>query len=322
MAKTTKSGEASKKGRFLETLVAFLHEIVGDNVERNAQLPTSDGSGETREIDVLLKVSSEELAGCPIHIPIECKNYGERIGVEQIDAFIGKLRDIGIDENLGIYVAASGYTSGAIRRAGSVGIKTLIAEGLTKTRLALEVEKALHHLVFWVAHWETTSHFPFVPNNHGPAQSILAELPPGTDWKTGSLDAIWKLWLEGRIPCVIGEHDVTVRIKTNELAICTVDVSAHGVRLPGGVKTAALRNARSGKTEREHLDMNVRWDGSRIELYRYADNEELDKDTEKDSVRLELRAPRIIGPQMYWPPSVGNGQSRGEVTCLERDSLL
>ena len=62
MAKATKSDEANKKGRFLETLVAFLHEIVGDNVERNAQLPTSDGSGETREIDVLLKVASEELA--------------------------------------------------------------------------------------------------------------------------------------------------------------------------------------------------------------------------------------------------------------------
>ena len=304
MHKSTKGGNANKKGRFLETLVAFLHEVVGDNVERNALLPTSDGTGRTREIDVLLKVASEELAGCPIHIPIECKNYRERIGVEHVDAFVGKLKDIGIDANLGIYVAASGYTCGAVKRAEAAGIKTLVADGLTRDRLALEVERVLHSLVFWIAQWKDTSYFPFIPTSDGPDGSIVADLPAGAAWETGCLDTIWQLWLEGKIPCVIGEHCITVRMKENKLAVCTVEVSAQGALLPGRVKTAALRNAKNDKTEKQYMDVDFQWDGSRIVLKRYGDDAELEHDTRRGTARLALRAPRIIGPKMYWPPTV------------------
>ena len=204
MRESTKDSEAHRKGKFLETLVAFLHEIVGADVERNALLPTSDGSGREREVDVSVKVASEEMAGCPIHIPIECKNYGASVGIEQIDAFVGKLQDIGIDTNLGIYVAASGYTSGAARRAHAVGIKTLLAEGLTRDRVALEVQEILPSLVFWVAEWRSTSHFHFVPTRDGPAESLVVDLPSGASWEVGSLDVIWRLWLRGTIPRIIG----------------------------------------------------------------------------------------------------------------------
>ena len=295
--------DANPKGKFLETLVAFLHEVAGDDVECNARLPTADGSGREREVDVLLKVASEELIGCPVHIPIECKNYGERVGVELIDAFVGKLQDLGIDTNLGIYVAASGYTSGAIGRAEAAGIKTLVAEGLTKDRLALEVQKALHSLVLWVAEWKSTSYFPFVPKSDGPSGSITVDLPPGASWETGSLDLIWELWLRGEIPCAIGDHEVTVKIQPNQLAICTIEVSAHGACLLGRVKSAALTDARNSTFDKQHIGLELCLRGGAIQLVRYANAKEMEKKISQGTIRLELRTPRIIGPKMYWPPS-------------------
>ena len=297
------SNDANLKGRFLETLVAFLHEVFGHNVECNARLPSVDGSGRGREIDVLLKIEPEELAGCPVYIPIECRNYGERIGVGQIDAFVGKLRDIGIDTKLGVFVAASGYTSGAIKRAEADGIRTLVAEGLTKDRLALEVKRVLQSLVFWVAEWKNTSCFPFSLPGEGPDGSVTLNLTPGLSWETGSLDLIWKLWVQGDIPCVIGEHMVTVRYEANQLAIWTIEVSAHGACLPGSIKTVTLTDAKTGEPERQYLGIDLDLGRGVVQLVRYSDAKELEKETSQGMSQLALRTPRIIGPQMYWPPS-------------------
>lgn len=297
------SNDTTLKGRFLERLVAFLHQIFGQEVECNARLPSIDGTGRTREIDVLLKVEPKELSGCPVHIPIECRNYGERIGVEQIDAFVGKLDDVGVERGLGIFVAASGFTSGAIKRAEAAGIRTLVAHGLTRDRLALEVTRVLHTLVFWVAEWKCTDYFPFVPSEDGPDGAIAVDLPHGVARETGSLDLIWKLWMQGDIPCSIGEHSVKVKSGANEIAIWTIEVSAHGASLPGRIKAASLSDAETGKPDRGYVGMDLHLAGGKVHLVRYSNNEETVQGISGGTARLALRAPRIIGPQMYWPPS-------------------
>ena len=297
------SNDANLKGRFLETLVAFLHEIFGQEVECNARLPSIDCTGRTREIDVLVKVETEELSGCPVRIPIECRNYGERIGVEQIDAFFGKLQDVGIDPCFGIFVAASGFTSGAVRRAEAIGIRTLVAEGLTRDRLALKVEEILQSLVFWVAEWKCTSCFPFAPSSDGPDGSIAVDLPTGIPRETGSLDLIWKLWMHGDIPCTIGEHLVTVRSGTNGIAIWTVEVSAHGICLPGRMRTASLVDAQTGEPDRRYVGLDLHLGRGEVQLVRYSSAEDMAQRIAQGTARLALRTPRIIGPQMYWPPS-------------------
>ena len=298
-----KSSDANLKGRFLETLIAFLYEVSGHNVERNGRLPSVDRSGREREFDVLLRIEPEELAGCPVYIPIECRNYGKRIGVDQIDAFVGKMWDVGIDTRLGVFVAASGYTSGAIKRAEAEGIKTLVAEGLTSDRLALEFKRVLQSLVFWVAEWKDTSCFPFSLPGEGPDGSIPVSLPPGVSWKTGSLDRIWRLWVQGDIPCEIGEHMVTVRYEVHQRAIWTIEVSAHGACFPGGIKTATLADAGTGELEKRYLGVDLHLGSGAAQLVRYADAEELEKEISRPTSHLALRTPRIIGPQMYWPPS-------------------
>ena len=109
--------EKKKKGDFLENLVHDLHELAGDQVERDVQMLAIDDSGRTRQIDVLLSVAGEEFGDCPVRFPIECKNYGRKIGIQEIDSFVGKLNDIGIPPQFGIFVAVLSYTSDAMKRA-------------------------------------------------------------------------------------------------------------------------------------------------------------------------------------------------------------
>ena len=62
--------------------------------------------------------------GYPVRWVVECKNE-KLIGFEYIDAFVGKLKYVGIPSQSGIFVSASGYTKGAIERAKDDGIRAL-----------------------------------------------------------------------------------------------------------------------------------------------------------------------------------------------------
>ena len=87
------------KGRMIEAIVASMHENNGVKVERNAKLAPIGSQGPEREIDVLL---SAEVCGYPVRWAVECKNQKKRIGVEYIDALVGKLHDVGIPPQFGV----------------------------------------------------------------------------------------------------------------------------------------------------------------------------------------------------------------------------
>ena len=70
----------------IEYIVAQMHYYPNVKVERNVHLPTIDGSGRKREIDVLLTV---EILGYQNRWAIECKNEEATIGSPKIDAFCG-----------------------------------------------------------------------------------------------------------------------------------------------------------------------------------------------------------------------------------------
>lgn len=69
-------------------------------------------SGTQRQIDVLIE---GKVAGSPVEIVVECKNYAKPIGIGMIDEFAGKLADL--QAQRGIIYALSGLTSGARFRA-------------------------------------------------------------------------------------------------------------------------------------------------------------------------------------------------------------
>jgi hypothetical protein len=67
-----------------------------------------------RQIDVYVE---GEVSGIPIAIAIECKRYGRKIDVGDMDAFVGKLRDLAVDK--GVFYVHDGVTAGARNSASA-----------------------------------------------------------------------------------------------------------------------------------------------------------------------------------------------------------
>ncbi|HSB10250.1 MAG TPA: restriction endonuclease, partial [Blastocatellia bacterium] len=111
-----------KKGKIVERITAAFHDNPDVTIRLNAFLPVVGGGRRRREIDVLVV---GQLAGYTMRIAFECKNERSAVGVQKLDEFIGKLKDVGIPPQNGVYVSASGYTAGAIERAQKEGVRAL-----------------------------------------------------------------------------------------------------------------------------------------------------------------------------------------------------
>ena len=100
--------------RVFEKQVANLHaklDAGSSEVHFDARL-TGLSSGTPRQIDVLIQ---GELRKIPIKIAIECKRYGRKIDVGEMDQFIGKLQDLKVDK--GVFIVHNGVTDAARQRA-------------------------------------------------------------------------------------------------------------------------------------------------------------------------------------------------------------
>ena len=66
-----------------------------------------------RQVDILVR---SHLPGVPDNLMVvDCKRYGTKVDVDDVESFIGMVEDIGAP--LGMLVTTEGYTDGAIRRA-------------------------------------------------------------------------------------------------------------------------------------------------------------------------------------------------------------
>lgn len=69
-------------------------------------------SGTMRQLDA---VARKSVAGAPVEVVIECKQYKRKLGIGKIDEFVGKLIDVGCGH--GILYATNGVTDPAKLRA-------------------------------------------------------------------------------------------------------------------------------------------------------------------------------------------------------------
>lgn len=103
-------------------------------------------SGRNRQIDVALRT---EVAGNPLLVVVECKDYKRCVGIGKVDELIGKIDDVGAA--LGLLVSDSGFDAGAVARARSDNrirlASVLDAENASlRSRMTLSVSVAFHKL--------------------------------------------------------------------------------------------------------------------------------------------------------------------------------
>jgi len=123
------SGSVFDLGKKLEQIVEKILQASGCETERRRKL--QGRSGTLSEIDIVGKKSSKTIA-------VECKNYSEPIGIDEIRSFAYKLKDLGYGWK-GIFVAYNGFTDGAAKLAENENIERWDHDEISEKWLALSV---------------------------------------------------------------------------------------------------------------------------------------------------------------------------------------
>lgn len=312
----TRSGSTVTKGRMLEKLVASMHNFPGIKIKRNVQLPPAKGTGETREIDVLL--STEVPGGYPVRWAIECKNEKSKTTPAQIDAFYGKLHYLGIPTQNGIFVSAAGFTKAAIERALRDDIRPLIYDDVT-TKLSETLAQAVQATVYLLAHVNRI----YVENfEAGPmrAQDMAVFYDAQGKIIGNVLHSAWEAWINGVVPRTIGQHEVPFEIPEEtyqkvddhfvRVIALKIEIIVVGLvlRLPGKVSAHHLRKMPENQIDRSQIDVQFdRPSAGRQELVTVTSEEQLEKEIMRPAaIRIVRRVPlpRInFWNHAYWPPS-------------------
>jgi len=307
---------STAKGRLVEEIVEKMHANPNVRVQRGVFLDPVGGGSRKREIDVLL---TSDVGGYPVRLAIECKNEAEKIGSPKIDAFVGKLQDVGIPSQLGIYVSVNGYTGGAIERARKAGVRTLVLTGLTKDRLSAAVARAFQSIVYLFAEIVTFQMAGELSSVDEFAERSIfydAEGAPRTTFP----DMVWRAWVDGSAPSALGEHELRFEIpkgwqsivdgKTSPVGPLSAVIRVAGfvVTFSGEAQQHSLFDAANKRVERSRT--SVSFDGTTAPGYPvrgFETEEELREYlADPEAPRLlvgRLRMPRVRMSATYWPPS-------------------
>lgn len=251
-----------KKWKIIEKIVAAAFEAPDVQVQRNVRLKSirrRGGKGGFREIDVLI---SGTLAGQTVHFPIECRNRSKKAGSPDIDAFIGKLLDVGLPTQTAIFVSTSGYGRPAVERAQEVGMKTLVLSDAASARTKDAIFGAIQSCVFMLCSVKQIEFKTVELTEGGSFQHVLFHDVEGR--YVGALpDFLWEAWLRGAPPLVCGEHRYKFDIpelwkylvdgRRNSIhdVLVTYQVSALVFELAGEAKDFHFLDAFTGRTERQ-----------------------------------------------------------------------
>lgn len=307
-------GSTREKGDILEKIIAEMHDMPGVKVERNVFLPSIDKSGRTREIDVLI---TSQVAGFQVRIAIECKNEKKNTDIERIDAFIGKLQDIGIPVQHGIFVSASRYASGAIEHGKSVGIRTFLLKDVTGN-LSDQVNDAFQSLLQLLATIATVKMSIAEDNPQPPGLSMFFYNDEGKI--IGSIgDLVWKFWQENKIPVSLGIHEVEINLPSNwiqkyegkELTFTKITVkvlvTGHNFTVRGSLKRHDLIDATNNIVDKWQIKATFPSPIGTHNVIEFHTEEDLEKYlTSKPGISLlsgRYKLPRIRWASFYWPPS-------------------
>lgn len=264
--RSVKDNKSQKNWRLVEQVVAAVFEAADVQVQRNVRLPAirrRGGRGGMREIDVLI---TGRLAGQTIHLPVECKHHNKKTDSPEIDAFIGKLLDVGLPTQTSIFVATAGFTQPAIERAQEVGMRTLVLSGTEFSQVKEKVLEAIQAHIFMACSLTQLSFQTDKMIEGGSFQHILF-YDAGGAYQGSIADVLWEAWVNGAPPLVCGRHVYSVEIpdewryladgRRNSLHNVQVEyqVAALAFQLRGEAKAYNLMDALTRTPERQTLQV-------------------------------------------------------------------
>lgn len=289
------------KGKLLEKIVASFHNDKNLKVEMNKKI-------KGREIDVLI---STVIAGYQeIFIPIECKNRSKPIKAEMIDAYVGKLNQIGLSTQNAIFVSTNGYESGAYSSAKYYGIKLLELEGLNDDRLSELFYEAIQSIFYVLPLYVNHS---FLSSNDRPT---LFFLDKNSNKQLHLFDFAYKLWNDfnleknlGLITLNTGKLDNIYCINTDgKLSKCdeiivTFKLVCYVFSFKGNAKHLKLIDSNSNQIERENINASF---GKKFDISLFENSEELDLFINDRNEKLKLNTkylkfPKIRVRNIFYP---------------------
>jgi restriction endonuclease len=107
-------------GRSLEQIVTRIQQILAPGAAISHRERIINRLGVPREFDVVVR---GKWAGHPMIGVIECKDWADKVGTPEVDAFVTKSRDI--NANLRLMVSSKGFTSSALAQAADAGVGVL-----------------------------------------------------------------------------------------------------------------------------------------------------------------------------------------------------
>ncbi len=315
--KHKKDRTRNDKGIILEEVVAMLHDYEGVKVERNVKLLPKSGDKSRRvELDVLL---TSYIAGYPIRIAIQCKNYGKRITREQIGAFKDSLDDVGIPSQHGIIVSVHGYQSGAIKRAKELGIRTRELKGLTKDRLAAEIQEAFQFFIYLLPVVTELSVVNEIQKDKFGGVLSMAFFDKNQFFRGLALDLVVSQWRQGNIPSLLGEYNLKLKVPSGWYQLyknkpakvfsieATVKLVAYITKLIGKAKTFSLQDAETKRIEKFHIEANFKdstQENYEIPTQTFLSEQELKEFFDSDDklkIIQRTKLPRIFFDPLYYP---------------------
>jgi hypothetical protein len=301
------------KGRIVEVITAKLHDWPNVKVERNVFMPSTGKSRRKREIDVLL---TGQVAGYPIRFAIECKNERSPIGSMKIDQFVGKLLDVGIPPQQGIFVSANGYKRTGIERAKEAGMTALTLRGLTDEGLSAVLIEAFQAIIFLLA---DIVRITIIDDDKSDKPQFMPVFVDSAGEPCGSVsDLIWLCWINGRIPALIGEHSVELTApqgwhpiregRSLHITKMTADLRISGlvITLLGKAERFSLLNASTGALEKVSVNAEFHPTSTQFPVTAFHTEEELISFLDRpETVRItqRIRLPKINIGTIFWPPS-------------------
>lgn len=108
-----------KKWRRFENLAAAIQRSLAPRarVEQDVRV-IGKVSGVERQIDIAVRTTAGQFE---LLIAIDCKDYGTKVDVKDVEAFIGLVKDVGASQ--GALVTAEGYTAAAKTVADAAGLR-------------------------------------------------------------------------------------------------------------------------------------------------------------------------------------------------------